>query len=78
MCTFVESAGAHIQAKIGFGADQLAPFHKLVGANLVAFYTDPSQLRSKVLSVSRPPLEIARKSIANFKLGLKEQNEAFG
>jgi hypothetical protein len=61
MCTFVESAGTHIQAKIGFGADQLAPFHELVGAKLVAFYTDPSQLWSKDLSVGRLPLEIARK-----------------
>lgn len=39
--TFVESTRSKVQAEIGLCAHELAPFHELVGAELVAFDAEP-------------------------------------
>lgn len=52
MRTFIEGAGTEVEAKIGLSAYNLAPFHKLIGAKLVAFDTDPCKLGSVLFSMS--------------------------
>jgi hypothetical protein len=45
MLTFVQSAGAEVQAKIWLGANNLTPLHELIGTELVGLSADPSKLR---------------------------------
>lgn len=57
--TLLKSTGTKVQAKVWFGANDLAPLHKLIRAERVGFKTQPGKLRPVTQTIRAAPMYTA-------------------